>query len=118
VIWQIVPICLPTRYGEGIPRILIEAAATGLASIVSRHPGCREVVEDGVTGKVLSATSDIEMSRELSGAVIGYLESPDLLEEHKQAAYRYFQSREFNEDTITDRFTELLGVHSLPLTNH
>jgi len=111
-------VCLPTRYGEGIPRILIEAAATGLASIVSRHPGCREVVEDGVTGMVLSATSDIEMSRELSVAVIRYLESPNLLKEHKQAAYRYFQSREFNQDAIADRFTELLGFRSLPLTNH
>jgi glycosyltransferase involved in cell wall biosynthesis len=24
-------VCLPTRYGEGIPRILLEAAASGLA---------------------------------------------------------------------------------------
>lgn len=53
-------VCLPTRYGEGIPRILIEAAATGLASIVSSHPGCREAVEDGDTGQILSATTDAE----------------------------------------------------------
>jgi glycosyltransferase involved in cell wall biosynthesis len=105
-------VCLPTRYGEGIPRILIEAAATGLASIVSGHPGCREVVEDGITGQILSATSDIEMSRELSAAVVRYLENPHRLQEHKQAAYRHFQSREFNQDTITARFAELLGIGS------
>ena len=107
-------VCLPTRYGEGIPRILIEAAATGLASIVSGHPGCREVVEDGITGQILSATSDIEMSRELSAAVVRYLENPHRLQEHKQAAYRYFQSREFNEEAIAARFIELLDVHSAP----
>jgi glycosyltransferase involved in cell wall biosynthesis len=105
-------VCLPTRYGEGIPRILIEAAATGLASIVSNHPGCREVVEDGVTGRILPATSDLEMSRELSAAVVAYLEQPGLLRQHKQAAYQHFQSRAFNQDALIARFTELLGVPS------
>ena len=102
--------CLPTRYGEGIPRILIEAAATGLASIASSHPGCREAVEDGVTGQILSATSDADMRRELSGAIVRYLEDPGLLNAHKQAAYQHFQSREFNQAAIADRFTKLLGV--------
>ena len=106
-------VCLPTRYGEGIPRILIEAAATGLASIVSGHPGCREVVEDGITGRVLSGTSDIEMSRELSSAIVGYLENPDLLKQHKQAAYRHFQSRDFNQQACVARFVELLGIPGL-----
>jgi glycosyltransferase involved in cell wall biosynthesis len=104
-------VCLPTRYGEGVPRILIEAAATGLASIASNHPGCREVVEDGITGQILSARSDVEMSRELSTAVLNYLEIPGLLNKHKQAAYRHFRSRRFNQDAIAARFTELLGIH-------
>jgi glycosyltransferase involved in cell wall biosynthesis len=105
-------VCLPTRYGEGIPRILIEAAATGLASIASNHLGCREIVQDGVTGIILQARSDIEMSRELSAAVVRYLEKPGLLSKHKQAAYRYFLSREFNQNAIAARFTELLDVYS------
>jgi glycosyltransferase involved in cell wall biosynthesis len=105
-------ICAPTRYGEGIPRILIEAGATGLASIASDHPGCREIVKDGITGQILSATSDIDMSRELSAAVVQYLEIPGRLKEHKEAAYRYFESREFGERAITARFVELLGNHS------
>lgn len=102
-------VCLPTRYGEGIPRILIEAAATALASVVSDHPGCRAVVEDGVTGQVLSARAGFEMSRKLSAAVVGYLDDPDLLARHKQAAYLAFQSREFSQDACVARFTELLG---------
>jgi len=103
-------VCLPTRYGEGVPRILIEAAATGLASIASDHPGCREIVEDGITGQILCATSDLEMSRKLSAAIIGYLETPNRLKEHKHAACRHFQSRAFNQDACVARFTELLGV--------
>jgi len=107
-------VCLPTRYGEGIPRILIEAAATGLPSIASNHPGCREAVEDGITGRILMATSDDEMRRELSAALVGYLESPDLLAEHKRAAYRHFQSRHFDQAAVAERFTELLGVPVSP----
>lgn len=103
-------VCLPTRYGEGIPRILIEAAATGLASIVSDHPGCHEIVEDGVTGRILSATSDIEMSRKLSAAIVDYLDNPDRLKQHKQAAYQHFQSRGFSQQACIARFVELLGV--------
>lgn len=37
-------VCLPTRYGEGIPRILIEAAASGRALIATDVPGCREII--------------------------------------------------------------------------
>lgn len=107
-------VCLPTRYGEGIPRILIEAAATGLASIASSHPGCREAVEDGVTGQILSATSDAEMRTELSAAIVRYLENPELLKKHQQAAHQHFLSRRFNQAAVVDRFTELLGVPASP----
>ena len=110
-------VCLPTRYGEGIPRILIEAAASGLASIVSGHPGCLEVVEDGVTGKILHTSTDAEMGREMATAVVEYLESPDILKMHGANAYRHFLSREFKQHSIDTRFAELLGVHSKPLSH-
>jgi len=41
---------LPTYYGEGVPRSLIEAAASGLPAITTDMPGCREIVEHGVNG--------------------------------------------------------------------
>lgn len=37
-------VVLPTRYGEGVPRILIEAAAAGLPLVATDAPGCREIV--------------------------------------------------------------------------
>ena len=107
-------VCLPTRYGEGIPRILIEAAATGLASIASDHPGCREVVQDGLTGHIVPAASDTEMSRDLVAAVVRYLDSPEHLAAHKENAYHYFLSRDFNQAAIDVRFAKLLGANSGP----
>jgi len=38
-------IALPSFYGEGLPKVLIEAAACGRATITTDHPGCRDAVE-------------------------------------------------------------------------
>ncbi len=43
-------VCLPSKYGEGVPKVLLEAAAAGRAIVATDTPGCREVVEDGVEG--------------------------------------------------------------------
>ena len=43
-------VVLPSYYGEGLPKVLIEAAACGRAVITTDHPGCRDAIKDGVTG--------------------------------------------------------------------
>jgi glycosyltransferase involved in cell wall biosynthesis len=42
--------CLPSSYGEGLPKSLLEAASCGLPIVTTDAPGCREVVRDGVNG--------------------------------------------------------------------
>ncbi len=46
-------VCLPTSYGEGVPRILIEAAASGRPIVSTDIPGCLEVTRNGETGLVV-----------------------------------------------------------------
>lgn len=43
-------VVLPSYYREGIPRSLLEAAAMGKPIVTTNTVGCREVVDDGVTG--------------------------------------------------------------------
>ncbi len=43
-------VCLPSSYGEGVPRVLIEAAACGRPIVTTDAPGCREIVQDGLNG--------------------------------------------------------------------
>ena len=43
-------VCLPSYYGEGVPRILLEAAASGHPIVTTDSPGCREVVRHGQNG--------------------------------------------------------------------
>jgi glycosyltransferase involved in cell wall biosynthesis len=51
-------VVLPTYYREGVPRVLLEAAAMGIPAITSDAPGCRDAVEDGKTG-LLCAPRDV-----------------------------------------------------------
>lgn len=43
-------VCLPSSYGEGVPKVLIEAAACGRAIVTTNTPGCREIVCHGENG--------------------------------------------------------------------
>ncbi len=42
-------IVLPS-YREGLPKVLIEAAACGRATVTTNVPGCRDAIEDNITG--------------------------------------------------------------------
>ncbi len=51
-------VCLPTTYGEGVPRILIEAASCQRAIITTDVVGCREIVSHEVNG-LLAQPGDV-----------------------------------------------------------
>jgi len=42
--------CLPSCYREGLPKVLLEAAACGLPIVTTDAPGCREIMRDGDNG--------------------------------------------------------------------
>lgn len=46
--------CLPSRGGEGLPRTLLEGAASGRAILTTDVPGCRTLVRDGIEGLVVA----------------------------------------------------------------
>jgi glycosyltransferase involved in cell wall biosynthesis len=46
-------VALPTYYGEGVPRILIEAAASGKPIVATDVPGCREIVRGKLNGMLV-----------------------------------------------------------------
>ncbi|MFL0976424.1 glycosyltransferase family 4 protein [Vibrio parahaemolyticus] len=52
-------VCLPTRYGEGVPRILIESLACGRPIITTSYGGCKDICIHGETG-FLVEPHDIE----------------------------------------------------------
>ncbi|HTQ14273.1 MAG TPA: glycosyltransferase family 4 protein [Rhizomicrobium sp.] len=45
-------VVLPSFYPEGVPRCLIEGAAAGAPIVTTDTPGCRDIVVDGVSGRL------------------------------------------------------------------
>ena len=62
--------CLPTAYGEGIPKVLLEAAASGRAIVASDIAGCREVVQSGVNGLLVPPNDPGELAQALDFMII------------------------------------------------
>ena len=50
-------VCLPTSYGEGLPKSLLEAASCGRPIVAYDVPGCREIVKDGYNGYLVQPKS-------------------------------------------------------------
>jgi len=55
-------VCLPSFYGEGVPKVLIEAAACGRPIVTTDAPGCREIVKDGVNGLLVPVRTVAELA--------------------------------------------------------
>jgi glycosyltransferase involved in cell wall biosynthesis len=70
---QVHIVCLPS-YREGLPKVLLEAAASGRPIVTTDVPGCREVVLDGVNG-LLVPVRDHEKLADALQTLIG---SPSL----------------------------------------
>ena len=59
-------VVLPSRYREGVPRILLEAAACGCILIATRFAGSAILIEPDKTGFFLEAATGDEMAQELA----------------------------------------------------
>jgi glycosyltransferase involved in cell wall biosynthesis len=46
-------VCLPSTYGEGVPKVLIEASSCERACVTTDTAGCREIVKHGVNGLLI-----------------------------------------------------------------
>jgi glycosyltransferase involved in cell wall biosynthesis len=69
-------VVLPTFYGEGVPKVLVEAAASGRPVVATDWPGCREIVRNGENGLLVPARD----APALADAMIRLLEDRPLRE--------------------------------------
>lgn len=74
-------IALPTYYPEGVPKFLIEAAASGKPIITTNRPGCNDIVKHEINGLLIPERD----SEALAGAVIHLLNNPDIMHQMGQA---------------------------------
>jgi glycosyltransferase involved in cell wall biosynthesis len=58
-------IVLPSYYREGVPRVLLEGAAMAKPLITADSPGCRDAVDDGITGLLCAPRSTESLMKAL-----------------------------------------------------
>ena len=95
-------VTLPSFYGEGLPKVLIEAAACGRAVVTTDHPGCRDAIEPGVTG-LLVPTRD---AKALTDAIQDLIENPEK-RKRMGIAGRKLAEQEFTIENVTQQHLEI-----------
>ncbi len=88
-------VVLPSYYGEGLPKVLIEAAACGRAVVTTDHPGCRDAIEADVSGLLVPVRDEIA----LADAIEKLLNDPVLCAQMGQAG-RILAETAFDEKQV------------------
>lgn len=96
--------CLPSTYGEGVPKSLLEASACGLPIVTTDSPGCRETVVQGETGFLVRPGDSLDLAEKISFL----LRNPERARQ-MGAAGRARVLKEFSNETIIG------AVHALYL---
>lgn len=96
-------VCLPS-YHEGFPKSLLEAAASGCAIVATDIPGCREIVQHGVTGWLVP-TRDVSA---LVNALRQAIEQPSLREQYGASA-RALITAEFSLSRVVEETIAIYG---------
>lgn len=87
-------VVLPS-YREGLPKVLIEAAACGRAVVTSDVPGCRDAIEPDITGLLVP----VRDSAALAQAIAKLINEP-ALREQMGIKGRELAEREFTIDQV------------------
>ena len=91
---------LPSYYREGLPKALLEAAASGRAMIATDIAGCREVVRDKVTGIIVPARD----AESLQSAMIRMGTDGEFRQRCGQASREMAEGLFSVEDVVRDTF--------------
>jgi glycosyltransferase involved in cell wall biosynthesis len=89
---------LPSYYREGIPRVLLEAAAMGLPLVAADSPGSKDVVQDGVNGYLVPPQDSAMLARK----VLALVGAPALRRRFGEASRRR-AVEEFDLSVIAER---------------
>jgi glycosyltransferase involved in cell wall biosynthesis len=101
VIGRATMVVLPS-YREGLPKVLLEAAACGKAVVATDVPGCREVVQHQKTGLLVPARDPVALADAIAR----------LLTNHELRAAMGASGREF---VVREHSKEKIGRHFLDL---
>lgn len=95
----------PSYYPEGMSNVILEAAATGRPVITTDHPGCREGVENGVTGYIIPKKN----TNALINAIEEFLSLPINMREEMGMKGRKKMEQEFDRRIVTEAYVNIIN---------
>lgn len=98
-------VVLPS-YREGVPRTLLEAASMAKPVIATDAPGCRDTVDDGLTGFLCRPKDSTDLTDKMLRMI--HLSAEERAEMGHRG--RLKMEREFDEQTVIDRYLEVLRI--------
>lgn len=94
-------VTLPS-YREGLPKVLLEAAACGRAVVTTDVPGCRDAIDPDVTGLLVPVRNAVALADGLQ-----LLISDAGLRQRMGAAGRILAEREFNLEKVVQQHLDI-----------
>lgn len=91
-------------YGEGLPKVLLEAASTGLPLITTDVPGCRDCIENEKNGKLIKARNFNELKDAMESFI--YTEANTMFEYSKESSF--IINNKFSLDVIAEKYISLI----------
>jgi len=97
-------VVLPS-YREGLSRVLLEAASMAKPIITTNVPGCREVVEDGITGFLCEVKNSVMLAEKMKKMLqLSMLERREMGLKGRRKVLK-----EFDEKFVIERYKEMLS---------
>jgi glycosyltransferase involved in cell wall biosynthesis len=95
-------VCLPSRYREGLPKVILEALATGRPCIATDNSGCREAIRSGYNGLLVPVGNVVA----LADAIQYLVDNPEE-RQRMGASGRERAVKEFDERIVIKQTLEL-----------
>jgi glycosyltransferase involved in cell wall biosynthesis len=95
-------LALLPSYHEGLPRFLLEAAASGLPLIGTDIPGCRMIIRSGINGVLVPPKSP----EAIADTIVNLLSRPDVMANYGHASRRIAET-EYSEQKIVSQYLSL-----------
>lgn len=87
-------VVLPSYYGEGLPKVLIEAAACGRAVVTTDHPGCRDAIDPDVTGFLVPPRDAVALANAIEELLINPVRCATMGQAGRELAESAFDVRQ------------------------
>ncbi len=92
----------PSFYPEGMSNVLLESAASGRPVITTNRPGCKEIVDDGVTGFLIRQQD----SNDLIDKIEKFLNLPWEERKHMGLCGRKKVEKQFDRNIVIQKYID------------